>query len=91
MLVFLCMHRVCSAMDGCGWAQRTPLCLGSAREPVSGFDCACDSFVPTLPLEAVFGSRDGVQIREKGRRTFLTVDRWHIYSIGIIPTLTHLS
>ena len=35
--VFLCMHRMCRGMEK-GAANTA---LGSAREPVGGFDCAC--------------------------------------------------
>ena len=63
------MHRVCSAMEMC--AARAA--LGSAREPIGGFDCA--SSVVLIRSRRV-GVRAGVtdQRKEVGAH-FLTVDR----------------
>ena len=59
------MHRVCSAMEMC--AARAA--LGSAREPIGGFDCASSVVLRSRRLESGL-----LQIREK-RSAHLTVDR----------------
>ena len=70
---FLCMHRVCSAME-VGAANAA---LGSAREPVGGFDCASS----VVYSSARGGLEAGLELvtdqrKKVGAHTFLTVDRF---------------